>query len=73
LMFRDGQAFELTWVRQERPGLFALVDANNNPLPLKPGQTWFQMVGLASSQSQTDGRWTIDPEELPLRTPPRRP
>ncbi len=73
LMFRDGQAFELTWVRQQRPGLFALVDANNNPVPLKPGRTWFQMVGLASSQSQTDGRWTIDPEELPLRTPPRRP
>ncbi len=73
LMFRDGQAFELTWVRQERPGLFALVDANNNPAPLKPGQTWFQMAGLASSHSQTDGRWAIDPEELPLQTPPRRP
>jgi hypothetical protein len=73
LIFRDGQAFEVTWLREQRSGLFSLVDAAGLPLPLRPGQTWFQMAGLGSTRAQTGGLWTIDPEELPLNPPPRRP
>lgn len=72
LIFRDGQAFGATWVRQNRQRLFTLVDEANNVLPLRPGQTWFEFVGVGSITTHTEGQWTIDPDELPLQTPPQR-
>jgi hypothetical protein len=73
LIFRDGQVFELRWIRTQRAGLFSLLDPDGAPALLRPGQTWFQMAGLASARTQADGLWKIDPEELPLNPPPRRP
>ncbi|MBI4771533.1 MAG: DUF3048 domain-containing protein, partial [Chloroflexi bacterium] len=70
LLLRDGQAFEGRWQRPAREGLFALVDAAGDPLPLKPGQTWFEMVGLETAVSASDGRLAVDPQELPQQTPP---
>jgi len=70
LIFRDGQVFPVQWVRASRQGLFTLVDSNNTVVPLHPGQTWFEFVGLASSQTHTDSHWAINPEVLPQQTPP---
>lgn len=45
-IFRDGQAFEGKWVRLQRNDLIRFVDDAGNPIPLKPGNTWIQVVPL---------------------------
>ena len=45
-IFRDGQMFDGKWVRPDRWDLMRFVDGNGNPLPLKPGNTFIQMVPL---------------------------
>jgi len=72
LLFRDGQMFRGLWLRLVRPGLFHLVDEAGVPLPLKPGRTWFEFVGLDSGVSAAEGEWTITAAVLPQQTPPRR-
>jgi hypothetical protein len=71
VVFRDGRAFPAQWTRPDRQGLFTLVDAERAVIPLRPGQTWFEFVGLASATHHAGGGWTIDPQELPLQTPPQ--
>ena len=44
IVFRDGQAFEGRWLRPQRPDLIRFVDEAGNPIPLKPGNTWIQVV-----------------------------
>ena len=44
IVFRDGQAFEGRWVRPQRPDMIRFVDDTGNPIPLKPGNTWIQVV-----------------------------
>jgi hypothetical protein len=73
LLFRDGQAFEGKWRRLTRPGLFQLVDAVGQPLPLKPGRTWFEFVPLDSPAEAQSGSWTITAPILPQQTPPKQP
>ncbi|MBC8249153.1 MAG: DUF3048 domain-containing protein [Anaerolineales bacterium] len=46
IVFRDGQAFEGRWVRPQRPDLIRFVDDTGTPIPLKPGNTWIQVVPL---------------------------
>ncbi len=44
IVYRDGQAFEGKWVRPQRHDLTRFVDHAGNPIPLKPGNTWIQVV-----------------------------
>ncbi len=46
IVFRDGQAFEGKWVRLQRHDLIRFLDDAGNPIPLKPGNTWIQVVPL---------------------------
>lgn len=47
MLFRDGQAHEAEWLREERDQPLILVDAQTGePLPLKPGLTWINLVPL---------------------------
>jgi hypothetical protein len=46
IVFRDGQAFEGKWVRPQRQDLIRFLDDAGNPIPLKPGNTWIQVVPL---------------------------
>jgi hypothetical protein len=46
IVFRDGLAFEGKWVRVQRNALIRFVDDAGNPIPLKPGNTWIQVVPL---------------------------
>ncbi|MBM4422588.1 MAG: DUF3048 domain-containing protein [Chloroflexi bacterium] len=58
-LLRDGQAYQATWVRLNKGDMVGLVDAKNNVIPLKPGNTWYQVVGLYSD-SVTDGaNWIV--------------
>lgn len=45
-LFRDGQMVEGRWVRPHREDLVRFVDGTGNPIPLKPGHTWIQLVRL---------------------------
>lgn len=67
-LFRDGMKYDIRWstkardyekeTRQARPIYF--VDADGNPVPLKPGQTWlFVATPYSYVTNQGDGSWTI--------------
>lgn len=43
-IFRDGRVYEGQWVRTERRSPFRFVDAQGKDLPLKPGNSWWQIV-----------------------------
>lgn len=43
-IIRDGQIIEGQWSRPGRFDMFSFTDASGNPIALKPGITWFQMV-----------------------------
>lgn len=46
-IFQDGLAYEGTWHKSANDAPFTFTDANNNPLRLNPGQTWFTVVGTS--------------------------
>ena len=75
LLFRDGQVYSVTWVRMDSADMPFLVDPVNNPVPLRPGKTWFHTTGLSSESAQNGADWTIthhspyDWGELILPTP----
>ncbi|HLF24723.1 MAG TPA: DUF3048 domain-containing protein [Anaerolineae bacterium] len=46
LILRDGQVFEGKWSRPGRFAMLAFIDAAGDPIPLKPGITWVQLVRL---------------------------
>ena len=48
-ILRDGQRYTGKWLRPERHAPFRFVDANGNDIPLKPGNTWWQVVPLEMS------------------------
>lgn len=45
-IFRDGQVYEGKWVRPERNAPFRFIDASGNDIPLKPGNSWWQITPL---------------------------
>jgi hypothetical protein len=46
VIFRDGQRYDVTWQRIGRYDMFTFVDDAGQPLPLKPGNTWFQVIPI---------------------------
>jgi hypothetical protein len=44
VIFRDGQRYDVTWQRIGRYDMFTFVDENGQSFPLKPGNTWFQVI-----------------------------
>ncbi len=45
-IFRDGRGYELTWSRPKRHDLITFIDSEGNRFPLKPGNSWIQLVPL---------------------------
>jgi hypothetical protein len=45
-LFRDGVVKEGIWLRPNREDPLLFVDGNFQPIPLKPGKTWIQIVPL---------------------------
>ena len=45
-IFRDGQCFDGRWQRNDPADMLTFTDLDGNPLPLAPGNTWFQLVPL---------------------------
>ncbi|VAW43485.1 hypothetical protein MNBD_CHLOROFLEXI01-2599 [hydrothermal vent metagenome] len=44
MIIRDGQKYNVTWLRQNRRDMFTFIDAEGNPVPLQVGNSWFQIV-----------------------------
>jgi hypothetical protein len=51
-LVRDGQIYQLTWHRNSSTDLLTLQDANGNLFPLKPGNTWYEVIHNASELTQ---------------------
>ena len=45
-VFRDGKAWDVTWRRPNRPDPLMLYGPDGQWFPLKPGNTWFDLVPL---------------------------
>ncbi len=58
IAFRDGQAYQIKWQRNDN-AVTSLTLADGKPFPFKPGTTWFEIVGLNSSLSQSGSTWRI--------------
>ena len=50
-ILRDGKVYEGKWVRADRRAPFRFVDAQGKDIPLKPGNSWWQVVptGMAAT------------------------
>jgi hypothetical protein len=50
-ILRDGKVYEGKWVRADRHAPFKFVDAQGKNIPLKPGNSWWQIVpsGVAAT------------------------
>ena len=46
-VFRDGRMLDGNWKRPAQPNAFELVDGNGQPITLKPGNTWIEVVPLS--------------------------
>jgi hypothetical protein len=57
VIFRDGQAYEVTWIVPNNGQPIQFRDANGDAFALKPGNTWMAIMGANSSASQTEGDW----------------
>ena len=61
LLFRDGKMYKIFWTTkygeyEKETGLLRpmrFVDADSNPVALKPGQTWINVVSLASYYAES--------------------
>lgn len=51
ILFRDGQQYDGQWVRDDQNTIIGLRTTDGAILPLKPGQTWFQIVQLPDQQN----------------------
>ena len=79
-LFRDGQAYRIFWSTENREwekqtGMVRpmhFVDAQGNPVPLRPGRTWIHIITPYSSVTEKEaGNWLVsfvqpyDPEDTP--------
>lgn len=58
VVFRDGQAFEGLWARPHRDDMLVFRDSTGQmPIPLKPGNTWIQLVPLEGHRWSFEATW----------------
>ncbi len=60
IVFRDGQAYDLTWTTPQRDLPIQYLDENGEVFPLKPGNTWVVIFGENSNVTEADGEWTFE-------------
>jgi DUF3048 family protein len=57
-LFRDGFAYDVTWVRFNITDVIGFVGPDNKVIPFKPGNTWFEILNLSSPTDFADGVFT---------------
>ena len=60
VVFRDGNAYDLTWRTPSRTQPIQFVDQSGEVFRLKPGNTWVVIMGLNSGVTSEDGTWTFN-------------
>ncbi len=60
IIFRDGQAFEVTWKTSDNNKPMQFFDKDGNLFSLKPGNTWIGLTGLSSPQTTDGDTWHFD-------------
>ena len=61
VIFRDGQAFEGLWARPRREDMVVFRDpTGQTPIPLKPGNTWIQLVPLPGHRWSFEISWDTE-------------
>lgn len=60
VIFRDGNAYEATWVVPNNSQPIQLRDQNGETFALKPGNTWYVILGLNSGVKEDAGNWTFN-------------
>ncbi|MEW6716077.1 MAG: DUF3048 domain-containing protein [Chloroflexota bacterium] len=62
--FRDGRAYKVCWLRPTDKSVVTLAYAGPNGcqdaselFPFKPGNTWYEIVGMKSEVTQENGNW----------------
>jgi len=59
-VFRDGMMYEGFWLAEDSTRPLQFIDAAGNVLPLKPGNTWFEVVGENSTPTEVaPGEWNV--------------
>lgn len=67
LLFRDGQVYSIRWTTtndsfSQKTGVrrpIRFIDANGNPFPMEPGQTWIEIVPMYTPYYETVETWDI--------------
>jgi hypothetical protein len=54
--FRDGQIYQVRWHRNDTD-VISLTNPDGTPFAFKPGNTWFEVVGVSSTLKQADQGW----------------
>ncbi len=54
---RDGKMYPVKWRRAKATDVLTLLNTDNTPIAFKPGQTWFEVMGLSTSLTTKDGVW----------------
>ncbi len=52
VLCRDGQRYDVRWSRPTRESLISLTTRDGQPMPFKPGTTWFQVFPLPEQQTR---------------------
>ena len=61
VVFRDGLAYEGLWARPQRVDMVVFRDPTGQvPLPLKPGNTWIQLVPLEGHRWTFEATWASE-------------
>jgi hypothetical protein len=50
--FRDGRVYQVAWNRPENTSVISLAFPDGRLYPLKPGNTWFELIGQSSKVEQ---------------------
>jgi len=56
-VYRDGFAYEAEWIRPADGGVLRLYDMNGQAFPLRPGQTWFEVVSTDTELTHEGHYW----------------
>jgi hypothetical protein len=60
-VFRDGQAYPVNWNRPTKETVLFLTMPDGQPFPLKPGNTWYQVIGISSTlENPEPGAWRFN-------------
>jgi hypothetical protein len=58
-VFRDGQAYNVNWARVNEGEIISLTYEDGSRFPLKPGSTWFDIVGQTSPILEESPNWRV--------------